>query len=104
MRPISTIVKTLQKAIDLVVKAEDNFEDRGRSRLFPPRRTSSTRRITKSTSNSRGRSRTESSISPTPVGGRNIHLIKDLPPGSDRRVFRPPSTKRHRGRLRPLQE
>ncbi|KAG4443478.1 hypothetical protein IFR05_001048 [Cadophora sp. M221] len=110
MGPISAITKTLQKAIDLVVKPDDISETRGRSpnsagsHRFSPRRRSSIRTSAGSASESRDRSRIEESPGPVPVGGRHIHLIPDSPPGSECQVFWVPSTRRHRGRLRSLQE
>lgn len=107
---ISAITKTLRKAVDLVVNLDDLSKNRGcrtnsvPSHRFSPRQRSSTRRSAGSASQSRGRSRTKGSPSTVPVGGRPIHLISDSPLGSERQVFRVPSTKRHRGRRRSLQE
>ncbi|PVH85360.1 hypothetical protein DL98DRAFT_568532 [Cadophora sp. DSE1049] len=108
MGPVSTISRTFQKAIDLVVKPEHHIEDRGRSpsslrRRLSTSRTSLEQRSTNSPSNSRGRSRIRSSQGLARNGGRPVHLLADSPPGSGRKIIRVPSTRRHSGRRRSLQ-
>ncbi|KAH7419905.1 hypothetical protein BKA64DRAFT_752478 [Cadophora sp. MPI-SDFR-AT-0126] len=104
MGPVSTITRTFQKAIDLVVKPEHHTEDRGRSDSNLPRRTSSTRRSDHAPSDSRRRSRTEGSSGQARNRGRPVHLLAESPSGFEDNIIRLPSTRHRSGRRRSLQE
>ncbi|KAK0108355.1 hypothetical protein ONS95_003169 [Cadophora gregata] len=104
MGPVSTVTRTFQKVIDLVVKPEQRDEGRGRSLHLP----SSTSRTASPQSllNSRKRSGTRSSPALTHNRGRQVHLLANSPPGYGRNIIRVPPT-RHRcgsGQQRSLQE